>query len=129
MRSNRIRTLGYILAAIGVVFFVVAGIAYTKVQDGYGALDVLSAKQNVLLSYNEDGQLIDRTTEGADAIKLLSPRIGALSSTERISIRTTPWWTRPPSTCTRWPPSGITSSTVRRPSFSLRTRNTTARST
>ena len=72
MRSNRIRTLGYILAAIGVVFFVVAGIAYTKVQDGYGALDAFSAKQNVLLSYNEDGQLIDRgTTEGADAIKRL----------------------------------------------------------
>ena len=72
MRSNRIRTLGYILAAIGVVFFVVAGIAYTKVQDGYGALDAFSAKQNVLLSYNEDGQLIDRgTTEGADAIKQL----------------------------------------------------------
>ncbi len=72
MRSNRIRTLGYILAAIGVLFFVVAGIAYTKVQDGYGALDAFSAKQNVLLSYNEDGQLIDRgTTEGADAIKQL----------------------------------------------------------
>ena len=54
------------------VFLVVAGIAYTKVQDGYGALDALSAKQNVLLSYNEDGQLIDRgTTEGADAIKQL----------------------------------------------------------
>ena len=72
MRSNRIRTLGYILAAIGVLFFVVAGIAYTKGQDGYGALDAFSAKQNVLLSYNEDGQLTDRgTTEGADAIKLL----------------------------------------------------------
>ena len=68
MRSNRIRTLGYILAAIGVLFFVVAGIAYTKVQDGYGALDAFSAKQNVLLTYNEDGQLVDRgTTEGADA--------------------------------------------------------------
>ncbi|HLE39290.1 MAG TPA: hypothetical protein VJA44_06525 [Acidimicrobiia bacterium] len=72
MRSSRIRTLGYVLAAIGVVFFVVAGIAYMKVQDGYHALDAFSAEQNVVLTYNEDGQLVDRgTTEGADAIKQL----------------------------------------------------------
>lgn len=72
MKLSRIRTLGYVLAAIGVVFFVVAGIAYTKVQDGYHALDSFSAEQNVVLTYNEDGQLTDRgTTEGADAIMQL----------------------------------------------------------
>jgi hypothetical protein len=42
------------------------------VQDGYGSLQAFSEAQNVTLSYNEDGQLIDRgTTEGADAIMSL----------------------------------------------------------
>ncbi len=72
MRSNRLRTVGYVLAVIGVLFFVVAGVAYMKTQEGYSALDAFSSEQNVVLTYNEDGQLIDRgTTEGADAIKAL----------------------------------------------------------
>ena len=41
----------------------------SKVQDGYGAVQSFSEAENVMLTYNEDGQLIDRgTTEGADAI-------------------------------------------------------------
>ena len=72
MRTSRIRMLGYLLAAIGVIFFVVAGIAYMKVQDGYQALDRFSEAQDVRLTYNDEGQLIDRgTTEGADAIMAL----------------------------------------------------------
>jgi hypothetical protein len=51
------------------VFVVAGGVAYGKVQEGYGSLQAFSESQNVTLSYNEDGQLIDRgTTEGADAI-------------------------------------------------------------
>jgi hypothetical protein len=47
-------------------------VAYSQVQDGYGSLQSFSEAQNVQLSYNEDGQLIDRgTTEGADAIMVL----------------------------------------------------------
>jgi hypothetical protein len=69
---SRIRKLGYVLAVIGVLFFVVAGVAYMKTQDGYSALDKFSSAQNVVLSYNEDGQLVDRgTPEGAQAIMAL----------------------------------------------------------
>ncbi|MFN3257114.1 MAG: hypothetical protein ACE37B_15610 [Ilumatobacter sp.] len=68
MRKRLIK-LGYVLAVIGLVFVVAGGVAYTKVQAGYDSLQAFSEAQNVELSYNEDGQLIDRgTTEGADAI-------------------------------------------------------------
>ena len=70
--TKRLRTLGIVLALMGLGFVVAGGVAYTKVQDGYGALQTFSEAQNVLLTYNEDGQLIDRgTTEGADAIMTL----------------------------------------------------------
>lgn len=72
MRTSRVRLVGYLLTAVGVLFFVVAGVAYMKTQEGYTALDAFSSEQNVVLTYNEDGQLVDRgTTEGADAIKAL----------------------------------------------------------
>ncbi len=70
--AQRFRTLGLFLALIGLAFLVGGGVAYTKVQQGYDSLQGLSAAQNVTLSYNEDGQLIDRgTTEGAAAIMSL----------------------------------------------------------
>jgi hypothetical protein len=57
---------------IGIGFVVAGGVAYSRVQDGYGSLQAFSEAQNVNLSYNEDGQLIDRgTTEGAEAIMAL----------------------------------------------------------
>jgi len=66
---KRLRTLGIVLVVVGMVFVVAGGVAYGKVQEGYGSLQAFSESQNVTLSYNEDGQLIDRgTTEGADAI-------------------------------------------------------------
>jgi hypothetical protein len=61
--------LGTVLALIGLGFMVAGVVAYTRVQDGYESLQAFSETQNVSLSYNEDGQLIDRgTTEGAEAI-------------------------------------------------------------
>lgn len=66
---KRLSLLGYILAVIGIGFLVAGTVAYTRVQDGYGSLQAFSEAQDVQLSYNDDGQLIDRgTTEGADAI-------------------------------------------------------------
>ena len=66
---KRLRTLGIVLVVVGMVFVVAGGVAYGKVQEGYGSLQAFSESQNVMLGYNEDGQLIDRgTTEGADAI-------------------------------------------------------------
>jgi len=53
-------------------FVIAGGVAYSRVQDGYDSLHAFSEAQNVELSYNEDGQLVDRgTTEGADAIMTL----------------------------------------------------------
>jgi hypothetical protein len=70
--NARIRKLGYVLAVIGLLFFVVAGVAYMKTQEGYRALDAFSSEQNVVLTYNDEGVLVDRgTPEGAAAIMSL----------------------------------------------------------
>jgi hypothetical protein len=64
--------LGIFLIIVGIGYFVGAGVAYSKVQGGYGSLQSFSEAQNVQLSYNEDGQLIDRgQVEGAQAIMTL----------------------------------------------------------
>jgi len=70
--AKRLRTLGIILVVIGLLFVVAGGVAYSKVQDGYDSLQAFSEAQNVTLTYNEDGDLIDRgTTEEAEAIMTL----------------------------------------------------------
>ena len=64
--------LGVFLIVVGIGYFVGAGVAYSKAQGGYGALEAFSAAQNVELTYNEDGKLIDRgTVEGGEAIMAL----------------------------------------------------------
>jgi hypothetical protein len=64
--------LGIFLIIVGLGYFVGAGVAYSKVQAGYGSLQSFSEAQNVELSYNEDGELVDRgTVEGAEAIMVL----------------------------------------------------------
>ena len=70
--TKRLQTVGIILALAGLGFLVAGGVAFAQVQDGYGSLQSFSEAQNVTLSYNEDGQLVDRgTTEGAEAIMTL----------------------------------------------------------
>jgi hypothetical protein len=70
--QQRLRTLGFVLAIVGLGFIVGGGVAFAKVQAGYDSLQAFSAAQNVELAYNEDGQLIDRgETEGAEAIMSL----------------------------------------------------------
>jgi hypothetical protein len=67
--NKRLRILGAVLAAIGLAFVVAGGVAFSMTQEGYDSLQSFSEAQNVTLSYNEDGQLVDRgETEGADAI-------------------------------------------------------------
>ena len=64
--------LGIFLIIVGFGYFVGAGVAYSKVQGGYTALQSFSEVQNVELSYNDDGQLVDRgEVEGAQAIRAL----------------------------------------------------------
>jgi hypothetical protein len=67
--KTRIRQLGIVMAILGLIFAIGGAYAFTQVQDGYSSLEAFSEAQNVTLSYNEDGQLVDRgTTEGADEI-------------------------------------------------------------
>ena len=67
--NKRLQMLGIFLIVVGFGYFVGAGVAYSKVQGGYGSLSAFSEAQNVELSYNDDGQLIDRgTVEGAEGI-------------------------------------------------------------
>jgi hypothetical protein len=70
--TNRFKILGLILALIGLGFMVGGSVAYFKVQEGYDSLEALSGAQNVELTYNEEGQLIDRgEVAGAQAIMSL----------------------------------------------------------
>jgi hypothetical protein len=70
--NKRLRVLGLVLAVIGLGFLAGGAVAFAKVQDGYDSLQAFSEAQNVALTYNEDGQLIDRgETAGADAIMQL----------------------------------------------------------
>jgi hypothetical protein len=72
MMANRFKTLGIVLAVIGVGFLIGGGVAFSLVQDGYGSLQAFSETQNVTLSYNEDGQLVDRgEVAGGEAIMAL----------------------------------------------------------
>jgi hypothetical protein len=67
--SGRLTKLGIVLTVFGLLFFIGAGYAWIKVQEGSHALTTFSAAQNVKLSYNDQGQLTDGgTTEGAAAI-------------------------------------------------------------
>jgi YD repeat-containing protein len=70
--SGRLTKLGIVLTVFGLLFFIGAGYAWIKVQDGTRALTAFSAAQNVQLTYNEQGQLTDHgTTDGAAAIMSL----------------------------------------------------------
>ncbi len=70
--TTRLRRLGLVLAVIGLVFGAGGAYAFIKTQEGYNSLNAFSAAQNVKLSYNDQGQLVDRgETEGAQAIMSL----------------------------------------------------------
>jgi len=70
--NGRLKGLGIVLVLIGFVFIAGGGYAYLKTQEGAKSLQAFSAAQNVTLSYNDQGQLVDRgETEGAAAIMSL----------------------------------------------------------
>jgi hypothetical protein len=70
--NKRLQRLGLGLVFIGIAFFAAGGYTFIKTQDGAHALQAFSAAQNVTLSYNDQGQLVDRgKTEGAAAIMSL----------------------------------------------------------
>jgi hypothetical protein len=68
----RFKVLGLALIVAGLLFVGVGGYTYVKTQDGASALAAFSAAQEVKLSYNDQGQLVDRgETEGAASIMAL----------------------------------------------------------
>jgi hypothetical protein len=70
--NGRLKGLGIVLVLIGFGFIAGGGYAFLKVQDGAASLNAYSAAQNVKISYNDQGQLVDRgETEGAAAIMSL----------------------------------------------------------
>ena len=70
--NKRLQRLGIGLVLMGLVFFAAGGYTLYKTQQGASALQAFSAAQNVKLSYNDQGQLVDRgETAGAAAIMSL----------------------------------------------------------
>jgi hypothetical protein len=70
--NTRLRTLGATLTILGLIFVAGGVFTFFKVKAGAASLEAFSAAQGVTLSYNDEGQLIDRgSTEGADAILAL----------------------------------------------------------
>ena len=70
--DKRLQRLGIGLVVMGLVFFAAGGYTLYKTQQGATALHAFSAAQNVTLSYNDQGQLVDRgDTAGADKIMSL----------------------------------------------------------
>lgn len=70
--NSRMKKLGYVLAVVGLGFLIGAGVALNLTRAGNRSLQKFSEAQNVTLSYNDAGQLVDRgEIEGADAIMAL----------------------------------------------------------
>jgi hypothetical protein len=70
--NSRLKVLGVMLAIIGIAFIAGGGYAYYKTDQGAKSLQAFSAAQDVQLTYNEAGQLVDGgETEGAQAIMSL----------------------------------------------------------
>ena len=67
--ATRLKRLGIVLTILGIAFIAAGGYAFLKTQEGAKSLNAFSAAQGVTLSYNDQGQLVDRgETEGAAAI-------------------------------------------------------------
>lgn len=69
--NDRLKGLGVMLAIIGLAFVAGGGFAYYKTDQGAKSLQAFSVAQNVTLSYNESGQLVERG-ETAGAVSIMS---------------------------------------------------------
>ncbi len=72
--TGRLTKLGIVIAIFGLGFIVASGYAFIKVQEGNKALAAFSNAQNVKLTYNDQGQLVDRgdPAEGQAILSLLT---------------------------------------------------------
>jgi hypothetical protein len=71
--NARLKKLGVVLAALGLVFVAGGVFAYSKVAAGADALQAFSAAQNVTLAYDENGNYLSHGTaeEGATILAML----------------------------------------------------------
>ena len=71
--NARLKNLGIVLAILGLVFVAGGVFAFTKVQAGNASIAAFAEAQNVALTYNEEGQLVDRgdPEQGAKILSLL----------------------------------------------------------
>ncbi len=58
--ASRLRISGVVLIIVGLLAWGAAGYAFMRMQGGADALQGFSEAQDVTLSYNEDGKLVDR---------------------------------------------------------------------
>jgi hypothetical protein len=72
--NGRLKGLGIVLVLIGFAFVAGGGYTFLKTQEGARSLQAFSAVQGVQLSYNEQGQLVDRgeTAGAAEIMSLLT---------------------------------------------------------
>jgi hypothetical protein len=72
--EKKLTKLGMVIAVFGLAFFVAAGYAFIKTQEGTRALNTFSAAQGVTLAYNDQGQLLDHgdATAAAGIMELLT---------------------------------------------------------
>lgn len=71
--TGRLKVLGAILAVLGIAFVAAGGYMFIRTQEGAKSLQAFSAAQDVKLSYNEAGVLVDqgKTEEAAAILSLL----------------------------------------------------------
>lgn len=76
--AQRLRLVGIMLMVFGLIFFIGSGVAFSIYNDGKHSLQSFSEVQNVQLTYNEDGQLIDRgeTSEAQAIMDMLTDEWG-----------------------------------------------------
>jgi hypothetical protein len=85
--TGRLKGLGIVLVVIGLAFVAAGGYAYMKTQEGAKSLQAFSAAENVKLSYNDQGQLVDRgeTAEAQAIMSLLTDDWGYTVNTADLN--------------------------------------------
>jgi len=65
--QKKLTRLGIVISVFSLAFFIAAGYAFIKTQEGTKALNAFSAAQGVTLAYNDQGQLLDHGDPAAAA--------------------------------------------------------------
>ncbi len=65
--EKKLTRLGIIITVFSLAFFMAAGYAFIKTQEGTRALNAFSTAQGVTLAYNDQGQLLDHGDPAAAA--------------------------------------------------------------